>query len=92
MDEIYKWAAIGADKVRIPMTKMVHAETDMGVIEDKVIKNSYASEHVHNDFCHPKTCSVIDEDKAFGTKRIAGPVGMVGVVTSTTDPTSARAF
>ena len=84
VDEICKQAAMAADKARIPLAKMANAETGMGVVEDKVIKNNYASEHIFNYFRHMKTCGVISEDKAFGTKRIAEPVGIVGAVTPTT--------
>ena len=92
VDEICKQAAMAADKARIPLAKMAQAETGMGVVEDKVIKNNYASEHVHNYFRHVRTCGVIEEDKAFGTKRIAEPVGIVGAVTPTTNPTSTCIF
>ena len=85
-------ARMAADEARIPLAKMAQAETGMGVVEDKVIKNNYASEHVHNYFRHKKTCGVISEDKAFGTKRIAEPVGIVGAVTPTTNPTSTCIF
>lgn len=92
VDEICKQAAMAADKARIPLAKMAHAETGMGVVEDKVIKNNYASEHVHNYFRNVKTCGVIEENKAAGTKRIAEPVGVVGAVTPTTNPTSTCIF
>ena len=92
VDEICKQAAMAADKARIPLAKMAQAETGMGVVEDKVIKNNYAAEHVHNSFRHIKTCGVIEENKAFGTKRIAEPVGIVGAVTPTTNPTSTCIF
>ena len=88
VDEICKQAAMAADKARIPLAKMAHYETGMGVIEDKVIKNNYASEHIYNYFRDAKTCGVIAENKAAGTKRIAEPVGIVGAVTPTTNPTS----
>ena len=92
VDEICKQAAMAADKARIPLAKMAQAETDMGVVEDKVIKSNYASEHVHNYFRNMKTCGVIEETKAAGTKRIAEPVGIVGAVTPTTNPTSTAIF
>ena len=92
VDEICKQAAMAADKARIPLAKMANAETGMGVVEDKVIKNNYAAEHIFNYFRHMKTCGVISEDKAFGTKRIAEPVGIVGAVTPTTNPTSTAIF
>ena len=92
VDEICLQAAMAADKARIPLAKMACAETGMGVVEDKVIKNNYASEHIHNYFRHVKTCGVIEEDKAFGTKRIAEPMGVVGAVTPTTNPTSTAIY
>lgn len=92
VDEICKQAAMAADKARIPLAKMAHAETGMGIVEDKVIKNNYASEHIHNHFRNVKTCGVIEENKAAGTKRIAEPVGVVGAVTPTTNPTSTCIF
>jgi acetaldehyde dehydrogenase/alcohol dehydrogenase len=92
VDEICKQAAMAADKARIPLAKMAHAETGMGVVEDKVIKNNYAAEHVHNYFRNIKTCGVIEENKAAGTKRIAEPMGIVGAVTPTTNPTSTCIF
>lgn len=88
VDEICKQAAMAADKARIPLAKMAQAETGMGVVEDKVIKNNYASEHIMNYFRNVKTCGVIDENPAAGTMRIAEPVGIVGAVTPTTNPTS----
>ena len=92
VDEICKQAAMAADKARIPLAKMAQAETDMGVVEDKVIKSNYSSEHVHNYFRNMKTCGVIEETKAAGTKRIAEPVGIVGAVTPTTNPSSTAIF
>ncbi len=88
VDEICLQAAMAADKARIPLAKMAWAETGMGVVEDKVIKNNYASEHIHNYFRDVKTCGVIEENKEAGTMRIAEPVGIVGAVTPTTNPTS----
>ena len=74
VDEIFKAAALAANAARIPLAQQAVAETGMGVMEDKVIKNNYASEYIYNKYKDTKTCGVIDEDKAFGTKRIAEPV------------------
>ena len=63
---------------RIPLAKMAVEETGMGVVEDKVIKNHYAAEYIYNAYKNTKTCGVIEEDKAYGTKRIAEPIGVVG--------------
>ena len=71
VDEIFKAAAIAANKARIPLAKMAVEETGMGVVEDKVIKNNYAAEYIYNAYKNSKTCGVISEDKAFGTMQIA---------------------
>lgn len=71
---------------------MAVAETGMGVVEDKVIKNHYASEYIYNAYRHTRTCGVIEEDKSFGIKKIAEPVGVVGAVIPTTNPTSTAIF
>ncbi len=92
VDEICKQAAMAANKARIPLAKMAYAETGMGVIEDKVIKNNYSAEHMHNYMRGVKTCGVIEENKSAGTKRIAEPMGIVGAVIPTTNPTSTAIF
>ncbi len=92
VDEICKQAAMAADKARIPLAKMACAETGAGVMEDKVIKNNYAAEHIHNYMRDIKTCGVIEENKSAGTMRIAEPMGIVGAVTPTTNPTSTTIF
>ena len=89
---IFFAAAMAANKQRIPLAKMAVEETGMGVVEDKVIKNHYASEYIYNAYRHTKTCGVIEEDKAFGIKKIAEPVGVVGAVIPTTNPTSTAIF
>lgn len=92
VDAIFRAAAIAADKARIPLAKLAVEETGMGVVEDKVIKNHYAAEYIYNAYKEVKTCGVIDEDSAFGTKRIAEPVGVVAAVIPTTNPTSTAIF
>ncbi len=92
VDEIFKAAAIAANKARIPLAKMAAAETGMGVVEDKVIKNHYASEYIYNAYKDTKTCGVIEEDKAFGIKKIADPIGVIAAVIPTTNPTSTAIF
>ena len=71
VDKIFHAAAIAANQMRIPLAKMAVEETGMGVVEDKVIKNNYAAEHIHNAYKDMKTCGVIEEDKAYGIKKIA---------------------
>ncbi len=92
VDKIFLAAASAANKARIPLAKMAVEETGMGIVEDKVIKNNYASEYIYNAYKGTKTCGVIEEDKAFGTKKIAEPIGVVAAVIPTTNPTSTAIF
>lgn len=92
VDEIFKAAAIAANKQRLPLAKQAVAETGMGVVEDKVIKNNYAAEYIYNKYKNTKTCGVIEEDSAYGTKRIAEPIGVIAAVIPTTNPTSTAIF
>ena len=92
VDEIFRAAAMAANKQRIPLAKMAVEETGMGVVEDKVIKNHYASEYIYNAYKNTKTCGVIEEDKAFGIKKTVEPVGIIAAVIPTTNPTSTAIF
>ena len=92
VDKIFLAAASAANKMRIPLAKMAVEETGMGVVEDKVIKNHYASEYIYNAYRDTKTCGVIEEDKAFGIKKIAEPIGVIAAVIPTTNPTSTAIF
>ena len=92
VDKIFLAAASAANKARIPLAKMAVEETGMGIVEDKVIKNNYASEYIYNAYKDTKTCGVIEEDKAFGIKKIAEPIGVVAAVIPTTNPTSTAIF
>ena len=92
VDAIFLAAATAANQARIPLAQMAVEETGMGIVEDKVIKNHYASEYIYNQYRDAKTCGVIEEDKAFGTKKIAEPIGVVGAVIPTTNPTSTAIF
>ena len=92
VNEIFKAAAIAANKMRIPLAKLAVEETGMGIVEDKVIKNHYASEYIYNAYKDSKTCGVIEEDKAYGIKKIAEPFGVIGAVIPTTNPTSTAIF
>ncbi|MBQ5910708.1 MAG: bifunctional acetaldehyde-CoA/alcohol dehydrogenase [Clostridia bacterium] len=92
VDKIFLAAASAANKARIPLAKMAVEETGMGIVEDKVIKNNYASEYIYNAYKNTKTCGVIEEDKAFGTKKIAEPIGVIAAVIPTTNPTSTAIF
>ena len=92
VDKIFKAAAIAANQARIPLAKMAVEETGMGVVEDKVIKNNCAAEYIYNAYKNTKTCGVIEEDKAYGIKKIAEPLGVIAAVIPTTNPTSTAIF
>ena len=92
VDKIFLAAASAANKARIPLARMAVEETGMGIVEDKVIKNNYASEYIYNAYKDTKTCGVIEEDKAFGIKKIAEPIGVIAAVIPTTNPTSTAIF
>ena len=92
VDKIFLAAATAANHERIPLAKMAVEETGMGVVEDKVIKNHYAAEYIYNAYKNTKTCGVVEEDKAFGYKRVAEPIGLVAAVIPTTNPTSTAIF
>ena len=77
VDKIFFEAAMAANKMRIPLAKMAVEETGRGLVEDKIIKNHYAAEYIYNKYKNDKTCGVIEEDKAYGIKKIAEPVGLV---------------
>ena len=92
VDAIFKAAAMAANQARIPLAKEAVAETGMGVVEDKVIKNHYASEYIYHAYRNTKTVGVLEEDPAFGIKKIAEPIGLVAAVIPTTNPTSTAIF
>ncbi len=92
VDAIFRAAALAANNERIRLAKMAVEETGMGVVEDKVIKNHYAAEYIYNAYKDTKTCGVVEENTAFGTKKIAEPIGVVGAVIPTTNPTSTAIF
>ena len=92
VDHIFFEAAMAANKARIPLAKMAVEETGMGVMEDKVIKNHYASEYIYHAYRSTKTVGVLEEDPAFGIKKIAEPIGLVAAVIPTTNPTSTAIF
>ena len=92
VDKIFLAAATAANKARISLAKMAVAETGMGVVEDKVIKNHYASEYIYNAYKDTKTCGVVEEDTAYGIKKIAEPIGVIAAVIPTTNPTSTAIF
>lgn len=92
VDKIFLAAATAANKNRIPLAKLAVEETGMGIVEDKVIKNHYASEYIYNAYRNVKTCGIIEEDKASGITKIAEPIGVIAAVIPTTNPTSTAIF
>lgn len=92
VDEIFYRASLAANKMRIPLAKMAVEETGMGIVEDKVIKNHYASEYIYNAYKDTKTCGVIERDESFGLTKIAEPIGVLAAVIPTTNPTSTAIF
>ncbi len=92
VDKIFFEAAKAANSERIPLAKLAVEETGMGIVEDKVIKNHYAAEYIYNKYKNVQTVGVIDEDKAFGTKKVLEPIGVICGVIPTTNPTSTAIF
>lgn len=92
VDAIFFAAAMAANQQRIPLAKLAVAETGMGLVEDKVIKNHYAAEYIYNAYKNTKTCGIIEENQAFGTQTIAEPIGVIAAVIPTTNPTSTTIF
>ena len=92
VDKIFLAAATAANQMRIPLAKQAVAETGMGIVEDKVIKNHYAAEYIYNAYKNTKTCGVIEKDTSFGIMKVAEPVGLVAAVIPTTNPTSTAIF
>jgi len=92
VDHLFYKAAKKINNLRIPLAKMAAEETGMGLVEDKIIKNHYASEIVYNKYRDVKTCGVIEEDHAAGVIRVAEPIGVIGAVIPTTNPTSTACF
>ena len=92
VDKIFKEAAMAANMMRIPLAKAAVEETGMGVVEDKVIKNHYASEYIYNKYRNEKTCGLVEDDKIYGIKKVMEPIGVIAAVIPTTNPTSTAIF
>jgi acetaldehyde dehydrogenase/alcohol dehydrogenase len=92
VDEIFRQAAMAANNSRIKLAKMAVEETGMGIVEDKVIKNHFASEYIYNQYKDEKTCGIIEKDEAFGITKVAEPIGVIAAVVPTTNPTSTAIF
>ncbi|NHB91783.1 bifunctional acetaldehyde-CoA/alcohol dehydrogenase [Photorhabdus cinerea] len=92
VDKIFRAAALAAADARIPLAKLAVTESGMGIVEDKVIKNHFASEYIYNAYKDDKTCGILSEDKTFGTITIAEPIGLICGIVPTTNPTSTAIF
>ncbi|WP_294906468.1 bifunctional acetaldehyde-CoA/alcohol dehydrogenase [Tatumella sp. UBA2305] len=92
VDKIFRAAALAAADARIPLAKMAVEESGMGIIEDKVIKNHFASEYIYNAYKDEKTCGILETDDTFGTITIAEPIGLICGIVPTTNPTSTAIF
>ncbi|MGL4742404.1 MAG: bifunctional acetaldehyde-CoA/alcohol dehydrogenase [Sarcina sp.] len=92
VNEIFRAAAMAANNARIELAKMAVAESGMGIVEDKVVKNHFASEYIYNKYKDEKTCGVIEKDESFGITKIAEPIGVVAAIVPTTNPTSTAIF
>ena len=92
VDKIFKAAALAANKARIPLAKMAVEETGMGIVEDKVIKNNYAAEHIYNAYKNVQTCGVFERNESYGTTKLYEPIGLIAAVIPTTNPTSTAIF
>lgn len=92
VDKIFRAAALAAADARIPLAKLAVTESGMGIVEDKVIKNHFASEYIYNAYKDEKTCGILCEDKTFGTITIAEPIGLICGIVPTTNPTSTAIF
>ncbi len=92
VDAIFRAASLAANQARIPLAQQAVAESGMGIVEDKVIKNHFASEFIYNKYKDEKTCGVLEENEEFGTMTIAEPVGIICGIVPTTNPTSTAIF
>jgi acetaldehyde dehydrogenase/alcohol dehydrogenase len=92
VDKIFKAAALAANNMRIPLAQMAVEETGMGIVEDKIIKNHYASEYICNKYLPLKTCGIIETDDATGMIKVAEPRGVIAGIIPTTNPTSTAIF
>ncbi|MEJ6939029.1 bifunctional acetaldehyde-CoA/alcohol dehydrogenase [Proteus mirabilis] len=92
VDVIFRAAALAAADARIPLAKLAVEESGMGIVEDKVIKNHFASEYIYNAYKDEKTCGILSEDLTYGTITIAEPIGIICGIVPTTNPTSTAIF
>lgn len=92
VDKIFRAASLAANQARIPLAQNAVKESGMGLIEDKVIKNHFASEFIYNKYKDEKTCGILEEDDNLGTITVAEPIGLICGIVPTTNPTSTAIF
>lgn len=92
VDKIFREAAKAAAAARIPLAQQAVAESGMGIVEDKVIKNLFAAEYILNKYRHDKTCGIVAENEPYGTITLAEPLGIICGIVPTTNPTSTAIF
>ena len=88
---VHAMALAGLDN-HMPLAKLAYEETGRGVMEDKIIKNMFASEYIWHDIKYAKTVGIVDENDMEGYVEVAEPVGVVAGVTPVTNPTSNTIF
>jgi acetaldehyde dehydrogenase/alcohol dehydrogenase len=92
VDQIFKHVALVANQHRLDLAKFAVGETEKGVIEDKVIKNHFASEFIYNRYKNEKSCDVIERDNVNGIIKVAEPIGPIAGIVPVTNPTSTIIF
>lgn len=92
VDEIVKAMTLAGLDKHLELARMAVDETGMGIYEDKVTKNLFATEYVYHDIKAIKTVGIINESREEGYMEVAEPVGIIAGVTPTTNPTSTTMF
>lgn len=92
VDDIFHKVALAASKQRVPLAKLAVENTGRGIIEDKVIKNHFASEMIYNKYKGLRTVDVVERDFARGWTKIAEPVGPICAFAPITNPTATVIF
>ncbi|AHC13973.1 bifunctional acetaldehyde-CoA/alcohol dehydrogenase [Salinispira pacifica] len=92
VDAVFRHAALKANTQRIELAKHAVAETGMGIVEDKVIKNHFASEFIYNKYKDSVTCGTLEYDESQGIRKVAEALGIICAIIPTTNPTSTAIF
>jgi acetaldehyde dehydrogenase / alcohol dehydrogenase len=92
IDTIVQEMALAGLDQHMVLAKMAVEETGRGVYEDKITKNIFATEYIHNYIKYNKTVGVIEDNEFESYQSIAEPVGIIAGVTPVTNPTSTTMF